>query len=38
MKTVNFDGHYKLVGRLAQVEISEGWPACLLGRMVGDPY
>ncbi|MDR2455524.1 MAG: MiaB/RimO family radical SAM methylthiotransferase, partial [Deltaproteobacteria bacterium] len=37
-KTVNFDGSYKLIGRLARVEIDEGWPACLLGRMVGEPY
>jgi tRNA-2-methylthio-N6-dimethylallyladenosine synthase len=37
MKTVNFDGDYKLVGRLVRVEITEGWPACLIGRMVGQP-
>jgi tRNA-2-methylthio-N6-dimethylallyladenosine synthase len=37
LKTVNFDGSYKLIGRLAKVEITEAWPACLLGRMVGEP-
>jgi tRNA-2-methylthio-N6-dimethylallyladenosine synthase len=36
-RTVNFDGNYKLVGRLATVEIVEGCPACLLGRLVGEP-
>jgi tRNA-2-methylthio-N6-dimethylallyladenosine synthase len=37
MKTVNFDGSHKLIGRLVEVEITEAWPACLLGKMVGEP-
>jgi tRNA-2-methylthio-N6-dimethylallyladenosine synthase len=37
MKTVNFEGDYRLVGRLVPVEITEAWPACLIGRMSGEP-